>query len=91
VTSPQQARIQRGFATAAVLMVLVLVLFAIARLLGGRQAGQVGRRQAKRIRARSARDVVRFDRLVGVEPEQPFADLAEPAGLAASLLPEVPS
>jgi phosphate transport system permease protein len=91
VKSPQQALIQRGFATAAVLMVLVLVLFAIARLLGGRQAGQVGRRQAKRIRARSARDVVRFDRLVGVEPEQPFADLAEPAGLAASLLPEVPS
>jgi phosphate transport system permease protein len=91
VKSPQQALIQRGFATAAVLMVLVLVLFAIARLLGGRQAGQVGRRQAKRIRARSARDVVRFDRLVGVEPEQPFADLAEPAGRAASLLPEVPS
>jgi len=61
VKSPQPALIARGFATAAVLMVLVLVLFAIARVLGGRQAGQIGKRQAKRIRARSARDVERFE------------------------------
>ncbi len=61
VKSPQPALVARGFATAAVLMVLVLVLFAIARILGGRQAGQLGTRQAKRIRARSARDVQRFE------------------------------
>ena len=73
VKSPQQALIQRGFATAAVLMVLVLVLFAIARLLGGRQAGQLSNRQAKRVRARSRRDVARFDAL-----HQPPLDFVSP-------------
>ena len=61
VKSPQPAMIQRGFATAAVLMLLVLVLFVIARLIGGRQPGQVSRRQATRLKARSARDAARFD------------------------------
>jgi phosphate transport system permease protein len=64
VRSPQPALIARGFATAAVLMVLVLILFAIARILGGRQPGQLSKRQAKRIRARSARDVERFEATV---------------------------
>ncbi len=41
VRSPQPALVARGFATAAVLMVVVLVLFAVARVLGGHQAGQV--------------------------------------------------
>ncbi len=36
VRSPQPTLIARGFATAAVLMVLVLILFTIARILGGR-------------------------------------------------------
>jgi phosphate transport system permease protein len=62
VRSPQPAQVARGFATAAVLMILVLGLFAIARLLGGRQAGQQGKRQATRARARSARDVERYER-----------------------------
>jgi phosphate transport system permease protein len=61
VKSPQPALVARGFATAAVLMVLVLVLFALARILGGRQAGQLGKRQARRLRARSARDLARFE------------------------------
>lgn len=77
VKSPQQALIQRGFATAAVLMVLVLVLFAIARILGGRQAGQLSNRQAKRARARSKKDVARFDRLDGADAAPAFADLAD--------------
>ena len=46
VRSPQPALIARGFATAAVLMVLVLVLFAVARMLGGHPAGHVTGRQA---------------------------------------------
>jgi phosphate transport system permease protein len=65
VRSPQAALIARGFATAAVLMVLVLILFAIARLLGGRQPGQLTKRQAKRTRSRSARDVERYSDLHG--------------------------
>jgi phosphate transport system permease protein len=69
VRSPQPALIARGFATAAVLMVLVLVLFAVARLLGGRQAGQLGKRQARRLMGRSAQDLQRFGEVA--EPPPP--------------------
>lgn len=65
VRSPQPALIARGFATAAVLMLLVLTLFTIARLVGGRPAGQVSKRQARRRAARSKRDLVRIQKLHG--------------------------
>lgn len=61
VRSPQEALIARGFATAAVLMVLVLLLFAIARVIGGHPAGHVSGRKARHLRARSARDLTRFE------------------------------
>ncbi|MGH9274283.1 MAG: phosphate ABC transporter, permease protein PstA, partial [Acidimicrobiales bacterium] len=61
VRSPEPAQIARGFATAAVLMVVVLVLFVLARILGGRPAGRVTPRQARRLTARSIRDVERYD------------------------------
>ncbi len=61
VRSPQPALIARGFATAAVLMVLVLILFAIARVLGGRPAGHVSDRQRKRLASRSLRDLKRME------------------------------
>lgn len=61
VRSPQEAMVQRGFATAAVLMVVVLVLFTIARVLGGRPAGQATKRQSRRLAARSARDATRIN------------------------------
>jgi phosphate transport system permease protein len=48
VRSPQPALVARGFATAATLMVLVLVLFYAARVLGGRPAGYQSKRQARR-------------------------------------------
>lgn len=60
VRSPQPALVARGFATAAVLMVVVLVLFSVARIIGGKQAHQGTGRQAKRLAARSARDAARF-------------------------------
>jgi phosphate transport system permease protein len=85
VKSPQPALVIRGFATAAVLMVLVLVLFAIARILGGRQAGQLGKRQARRVRARSARDLLRFE----AAHEQAPADPVPP--LSPGLAQEAPS
>lgn len=62
VRSPQEVLKARGFATAAVLMLLVLILFALARVLGGRPAGHVSDRQARRLAARSARDLARFER-----------------------------
>ncbi len=61
VRSPQPTLIARGFATAAVLMILVLILFSVARIAGGRPAGNLSTRQAKRAAARSAGDVARFD------------------------------
>ena len=61
VRSPQQTQIARGFATAALLMMLVLVLFTIARIVGGRPAGQLSKRQANAAVNRSARDLTRID------------------------------
>ena len=59
VSSPLPAQISRGFAAAAALMVLVLVLFAVARLLGGRPVGRLSARQARRAAARSEQDLRR--------------------------------
>ncbi len=61
VRSPQQTLIQRGFATAAVLMLLVLVLFALARMFGGRPAGHLSKRQTSRAVRQSARDLERIE------------------------------
>ena len=54
--------ITRGFATAALLLVLVLVLFAIARAIGGRGPGQLTPGQQRRRAARSRRDLQRYAR-----------------------------
>lgn len=61
VRSPQQTLVARGFATAAVLMILVLLLFSLARFLGGRPAGRLSKRQARKAAARSIRDLQRFE------------------------------
>jgi phosphate transport system permease protein len=60
VQSPEPAMIARGFGAAATLLVLVLVLFAIARLIGGRGPGQLTRRQERRRTVASERDKARF-------------------------------
>ncbi|WP_033293983.1 phosphate ABC transporter permease PstA [Amycolatopsis jejuensis] len=66
VTSPEEAMKARGFGAAAVLMVLVLVLFVIARIAGGRPAGELSR-GARRRRVRASEvDRERFeDRMWG--------------------------
>ncbi|MBI4935310.1 MAG: phosphate ABC transporter permease PstA [Actinobacteria bacterium] len=61
VRSPQETLIARGFGTAAVLMVLVLVLFTLARIVGGRPAGRLSKGQARRATAKSAADLARFE------------------------------
>lgn len=55
VKSPELNFIARGFGTAAVLMVLVVVLFLLARAIGGRGPGQLNARQ-QRSRGRQSRD-----------------------------------
>lgn len=61
VKSPENSFILRGFATAAVLMVLVLLLFVLARLIGGRPPGVLSARQRRRRVAQSNRDLERFE------------------------------
>lgn len=60
VKSPEPTMIARGFGTAAVLILLVLTLFAIARLIGGTGPGQLSRRRQLRVVAASERDLQRM-------------------------------
>jgi phosphate transport system permease protein len=56
--------ITRGFATAALLMLVVLVLFTAARVFGGRPAGHLSKRQARRVAQQSTADLERIEHLV---------------------------
>ncbi|MFF0218922.1 phosphate ABC transporter permease PstA [Streptomyces vinaceus] len=60
VISPEKAMIARGFGCAALLMALVLVLFVIARVIGGKPPGRLGKGQVHRRVIASARDVERM-------------------------------
>src|SRR5580704_829152 len=62
VANPEHNFIARGSGAAAVLLVLVLVLFFITRLIGGRGAGQLTARQLSRRMAGSQRDLTRYER-----------------------------
>ena len=81
VKSPEPAMIARGFGTAAVLMALVLVLFSIARLIGGRGPGQLSNRQRRSRQRTSQEDNLRFRaREAGAvaEPSVPVPRLSLP-------------
>lgn len=60
VQSPEPNEIIRGFGAAAVLLILVILLFAVARWIGGRAAGDLSPRQHRRRAVASARDARRF-------------------------------
>jgi len=60
VRSPEPNMVARGFGTAAVLLLLVLTLFVLARALGGRAPGELSDRQRSAARAASLRDLKRF-------------------------------
>lgn len=64
VKSPQPELIARGFGAAATLLVLVLLLFLVARVIGGRGPGELNKRQRRRRTAASERDQLRFDALL---------------------------
>lgn len=85
VKSPEPTYIARGFGTAAVLLVLVLVLFVVARVIGGRGPGQLTRRQEhRRVRA-SRRDARRFTaRTATAQPSPSPAGPASSAGSAST-------
>jgi phosphate transport system permease protein len=62
VRSPVPGMVARGFATAAFLLFVVLVLFIIARIIGGQDAGKQTPGQARRAAAKSKRDLPRIER-----------------------------
>lgn len=60
VQAPEKNEIARGFGAAATLLVLVVVLFVIARTIGGRSPGVLSARLRRRRAAASQRDVSRM-------------------------------
>lgn len=60
VKAPEDAMKARGFGAAAFLLLLVLFLFVVARLIGGRGPGHLSKRQRRASARRSERDVKRF-------------------------------
>jgi phosphate transport system permease protein len=87
VKSPEPAMISRGFGTAAVLLLLVLALFTVARLIGGRGPGQLSDAQRRRVAAASADDMVRMARSVSATPA---TAPRKPAHVASVSAPERP-
>jgi len=62
VQEPSPLEISRGFGAASLLLVLVLVLFTLARWVGGRGPGQLTRGQERRRAFASRRDANRYIR-----------------------------
>lgn len=58
--SPEKTMVARGFGAAAALLALVFVLFALARVFGGRPAGELSARQQRKRAEQSLRDAERF-------------------------------
>jgi len=70
VRSPEPSMIVRGFGTAAVLLLLVLVLFLVARLIGGRGPGRLSASGMRRVEQASKRDLARIERRVSTQTER---------------------
>jgi phosphate transport system permease protein len=60
VTSSQPNQVLRGFGTAATLLIVVLILFGIARRIGGHGAGHATARQQRAVRTASTTAAVRI-------------------------------
>ena len=90
VKSPEPGMIARGFGTAAVLMALVLILFGIARLIGGRGPGQLTDRQRQARVRQSRQDAFRFaalDRATATGTAPVTAAATAPAAAPATVPP----
>ena len=89
VGNPEPNYITRGFGAAAVLLVLVLVLFSIMRAVGGRGPGQLSGRQRRRRLAESRRDLSRITQQAASEQTARAASGSAAAGDSPSrwLLP----
>ncbi len=77
VKSPEPTMIARGFGAAAVLVILVLTLFFLARMFGGKGPGQLSDRQRRKAAEGSMRDLRRITR----ETDPPMPKGRRPANL----------
>jgi phosphate transport system permease protein len=59
--SPEPRVVVRAFGAAVVLLMLVLVLFTLARVFGGRSAGELSPRAQRKCARESQQDLVRFN------------------------------
>lgn len=82
VRSPEPNIVARGFGTAAVLLLLVLALFALARLIGGRGPGNLTSRQRRSMLSRSQRDLLRIGAAHSRADGAPQHPLSAPAPLS---------
>ena len=88
VKSPEPNMVARGFGTAAVLLLLVLGLFTIARLIGGRGPGQLSDRQRRAAVAASAGDLQRMSaRPLDERVEAPALPIAPQLAASSSTAP----
>jgi phosphate transport system permease protein len=91
VKSPEPNMIARGFGTAAVLLLLVVGLFAVARIIGGRGPGQLSDGQRRRVTAASRDDAIRMANAASAAPVGRHAAItAEPAAPASLSSPADP-
>jgi phosphate transport system permease protein len=88
VKSPEPAMIARGFGTAAVLLLIVVGLFAVARVIGGRGPGQLSDRQRRKVTSNSLDDLRRMS---AAPPAQPARALESSPASAPEPLPKEPS
>ncbi|MFE7777767.1 phosphate ABC transporter permease PstA [Streptomyces sp. NPDC057445] len=89
VGSPQPSLIARGFGSAALLMALVLLLFVVARVIGGRAPGELTRNQQHRRVLASRRDAERMSRRARLRPQAPEGRAAT-TGTPSDGPPDVP-
>jgi phosphate transport system permease protein len=61
VKSPEPTMIARGFGTAATLLLLVLVLFVLARTFGGKAPGNLTKRGQRAVQRQSLEDQARIE------------------------------
>ncbi len=80
VQSGIPAYAERGFATAALLLLVILVLFVVARVIGGFGPGHLSRRQRRRAARSSAREFTRITSCQGFSRLTSPGDGAEGRG-----------